>query len=305
MKKYPKILTIGNKLLAQLFDDPVEISEKVDGSQFRVRLTKDQVMWGSKNKGCTQEGMFNVAIMVAKEIWVQDVWRTFGDDITLFCEYLKSEKHNTIKYNRVPLNNLYLFGAIIDGEHLETDVLIDLANEIGIDPPNIISYKKINNSDELNDLLQIESYLGRSKIEGIVIKNYHKSYDPLLVSTQQFLGYPLAGKLVREDFREKNNANWKANKRSKGIDKIAEVYFTAQRLRKVIQHLEEEGKIQGEKKDLKYLIPGFYSDLYEECSDEITEMIMKEVWNDIKRRGSSFVVSEYIEYLTRKQFKEG
>ena len=304
MNKYPKILSVGHKLLSQLFDDPVEITEKVDGSQFRINLTKDQVIWGSRNKDCTQEEMFDIAIRQAKRIWNDGDWQSFGDNITLFCEYLRTERHNTIKYNRVPRNNLYLFGAIIDGVHCESDELLRLANTLEIDPPVVISHAKIDSSDKLNNFLQTESYLGGAKIEGVVIKNYCKSYDPLLVSTQHFLGYPLAGKLVREDFREKNTKNRNTNKGTKGIDRITGIYFTKQRLHKAIQHLEEDGKIQGEKKDLKYLIPEFYDDIVSECFDEINEMIIREIWADIKRRGSNFVVKHYIEYLTKKQFDE-
>ena len=36
IRKYPKIKNLGDRILTHLFDDDVEISEKMDGSQFRI-----------------------------------------------------------------------------------------------------------------------------------------------------------------------------------------------------------------------------------------------------------------------------
>lgn len=46
MYSYPSIYAIGHKELDELFDDPVLVEEKVDGSQFSFSLTKEGIyLW--------------------------------------------------------------------------------------------------------------------------------------------------------------------------------------------------------------------------------------------------------------------
>ena len=95
MKRYVKVLSLGQPLLVEIFDDPVELSEKIDGSQCRIHLTEDFVACGSKNVGLASEKMFAIAHEQSDRIWNERAWRTFGDDITLFTEFLNKEKHYT------------------------------------------------------------------------------------------------------------------------------------------------------------------------------------------------------------------
>ena len=207
--KYPKVLSLGQPLIVDIFNDPVEISEKIDGSQVRINLTESHVQCGSKNVNIADEKMFTIAHEQADRIWKDRAWCVFGDDVTLFCEFLNKEKHNVLKYNHICRNNLYLFGGMCNGRHLRTQELIELANELDIEPPNILASEiKIDNQDDLNEYLKIQSVLGGTLLEGIVIKNYHGTYPALLVSTQIFTNYPLVGKLVRTDFKERLNKEW-------------------------------------------------------------------------------------------------
>jgi hypothetical protein len=159
MLKYPKVLAMGHRLLKNLFTSEVELSEKVDGSQLRLHLSPGYYQVGSKGVDNTTEKMFNVAIDVSKSIHQETRWQDIAGDITLFCEYLESPHHNTITYDQVPKNHLYLFGAIINNtpddpttyslEMQNTEQLINIADTLGISPPNILSLTTIPDASTL------------------------------------------------------------------------------------------------------------------------------------------------------------
>lgn len=306
MKRFPKVLGLGQPLLSEIFDDPVDLSSKIDGSQVRIHLTESNVQCGSKNVDIADDKMFNIAHRQTERIWNENQWKMWGSDITLFTEFLNKPKHNVLSYSRVPKNNLYLFGALIDGKHLKTEELIELATEIDIEPPHIIaSQVKIDNPEDLNSYLETESVLGGTKVEGIVIRNSYRSYPPLLVSTMAFDGYPLVGKLVRDDFKERLNVEWSGKKqRETPLNKVASEFFTDARFRKAIQHLNDEEKITYEMNNLKDIIPEFYSDLIDEERQEIMELALDDFWRQLKRKSDNFVVKEWKRYLVDKQFSE-
>ena len=305
MFKYPKVLHVGAPLVETIFFNEVEITEKVDGSQCRIRLTEDAVMVGSKNQGIADMGMFEIAHEQGDRIHAETDWRTLGDDVMLFCEFLKEPRHNTIKYDRVPLNNLYLFGAMLGSDHMVTGGLVEIAEHLDIDPPNIMSSGMVENAEELKEFMTQQSYLGGSLVEGVVIKNYNRTYDPLQVHSQEYIGYPMAAKFVREDFKRANAKQWNTVDRKKGIDAIVEMFFTGERFMKTVQHLKDEGKIDYQKSDLKYLIPEFFGDLMDEKKEEMTRIIMSEIFRVLKKRASGYVVKSWIDHLTEKQFEHG
>lgn len=302
MYKYPKILHIGAPLVKTVFDNEVEISEKVDGSQCRIELTKEYVVVGSKNQGIADQGMFAIAHDQGKRIWEETKWDALGDDVTLFCEFLKSPKHNTILYDRVPKNNLYLFGAMINGDHMVTGSLIEMADVFGIDPPNIIHNGHVESAEELKEFMTHQSYLGGSIVEGVVIKNYNRTYDPLMVHSQEFIGYPMCAKYVREDFKAANMKQWNTVNRRTGVDAVVDKFFVGDRFNKTVQHLNDEGKISYTKSDLKYLIPEFFNDLMDEKKEAIISMIMGDVFKTIKKRANGYVVKSWVDHLTERQF---
>lgn len=304
MKRYPKVLSLGQPLIADIFSHPVEISEKIDGSQCRIHLTDDLVQCGSKNVTPADEKMFRIAHQQAERIWNERIWRTHGSDVTLFAEFLNKEKHNVLAYDRVPLNNLYLFGAISDDKHLQTSELIELAADLQIESPNIFASQKIVESQvDIEEFLELQSVLGDIKVEGVVIKQYNETYPALLASTQAFFGYPMAGKLVRDDFKERLNKEWSGKKqRETPLAKVATEFFTDARFHKAIQHLEDEGKITYEMSDLKDIIPEFYNDLVDEEHDEIVKLAMMDFWRQLKRKSDNFAVQEWKKYLIEQQF---
>ena len=304
MLKYPKVLSLGQPLIVEIFDDPVEISEKLDGSQVRINLTEFHVQCGSKNVDIADNKMFAIAHEQANRIWQNNVWQAFGSDITLFCEFLNKEKHNVLVYDHVCHNNLYLFGGMCNNRHLQTQELIELANALDIEPPNILASEiKIDNQDDLNEYLKIQSVLGGTILEGIVIKNYHNTYPALLASTQAFFSYPLAGKLVRDDFKERLNKEWGIKKKKElPLNRVTTEFLTEARFHKSVQHLRDQNLITYEMNNLKNIIPEFYNDLLDEERDAIMEIAMVDFWRQLKRKCDNYVVQEWKRYLLDKQF---
>ena len=92
MKKFPKVLGLGQPLLAEIFDDPVDLSSKIDGSQCRINLTESNVQCGSKNVDIADDKMFAIAYEQADRIWTDGKWNEWGTDITLFTEFLNKTK---------------------------------------------------------------------------------------------------------------------------------------------------------------------------------------------------------------------
>jgi hypothetical protein len=307
MYKYPKILHIGAPLVSTIFDNEVEVTEKVDGSQCRIELTEDSVMVGSKNQGIADHNMFEIAHDQGERIHKETDWRTLGSKVTLFCEFLNKPNHNTIKYDRVPLNNLYLFGAMVGDtqDHMITGGLIEMAKHLEIDPPNVIICGLVESVEELKEFMTHQSYLGGSAVEGVVIKNYNRTYDPLQVHSQEYIGYPMAAKYVREDFKISNAKQWNTIDRKKGVDAIVDMFLIGDRFQKAIQHLDEEGKITYTKKDLQHLIPEFFNDLMDEKKEVMTGMIMGDVFKALKKRANAYVVSSWIDHLAERQFDHG
>lgn len=255
IRKYPKIPHLGEPYLANLFENEVEVSEKIDGSQFRAYFDRNLTMeFGTKEtqgmERLKTEQLFSYGVN-----WLTVIkdrvfnWLRLHQEqyIILFCETLYRNKHNTIQYGRIPKNHLYLFGAMTSSRNLDTGELIELAKELDIEPLNVMFVGKINERKELEHLLKSYSVLsGNLKVvvEGIVIKNYKQDWPIDLMSTRSYYGFPLMGKWVNERFVEENKLNWKQMKLPIEVQ-LKEIYMTDNRLLHTIQHLKESGKISG------------------------------------------------------------
>lgn len=108
-KSFPKIFAIGTKYILDIFNDEVEITEKVDGSQFVFGKVGGEVILRSKGADLfmdNPEKMFKRAID-----YIATIKDKLPEDIIFYSEYLKSPHHNILTYERTPKNNLILFGV--------------------------------------------------------------------------------------------------------------------------------------------------------------------------------------------------
>jgi hypothetical protein len=213
---FPKIFAIGTKYIEDIFKEEVEITEKLDGSQFIFGKIDGVIYIRSKGAVIYPETCPTMFIEGLK--YVQSIQNDLPEGITFYGEYFQKPKHNCLKYNNIPKNHIALFGAI-DKAHKCTPMegLQVYADFLGIDIVKSIYYGIIFRPSGLTKFLERESMLGGTKIEGIVVKNYHR---PFLLS-----GNPMplmCGKLVSEDFKEVNKKSWKEHKLDGGVESIIE-----------------------------------------------------------------------------------
>src|SRR5574343_396133 len=208
-KSYPKIYSIGTRYVRDIFNEEVVIEEKADGSAMSFGKDKEGNLY-LRSKGAelfvdNPQKMFKIGVD-----YVANISHLIPNNTVFYCEYIRVEKHNCLKYSRVPKNNLMLFAV---SDYTGTDFvynsncnhhLEDYASMINIEAVPILYKGKVSNVDELKSFLETESFLGGTKLEGIVIKNYHR---PLILG--DVINPITSAKWVREEYKEVQRSTWK------------------------------------------------------------------------------------------------
>jgi hypothetical protein len=290
---FPKIFALGEPYIKSIFNDEVEITEKIDGSQFVFGKINGELHM--RSKGATlykdnPEKMFKTAID-----YILSIEHLLLNNIIYYSEYLRVPKHNVLSYGRTPTNNLMLF-AMFDGTDnkfiSDSTCLDDQANYLGIESVPIIHTGTFS-ADKIHYLLERESILGTQKIEGVVVKNYDQ---PFLLGGQPI---PLmAGKYVSEVFKEKHKANWKGDHAGKGKwELFKDSYITEARWLKSIQHMRDSGLLTESPKDIGLLIKAIQEDIKEEEENNIKEFLWKEFGTELLRNSCHGFPEFYKKYL--------
>jgi hypothetical protein len=215
-------------------------------------------------------------------------------------EYLRTRRHNVIAYSREPISNIILFD-IDKGEqdYMLPEDLVAEAARIGLEcVPLLATYTHMPALSTLEKLLEKDSILGNSKVEGIVLKRYD------LFGTDHKV---IMGKLVREDFKETHRQVWGDQNPSQKefITKVIEKYGTPMRWQKAVQHLTEMGVISGIPQDIPFIMKEIGEDVFRECKDIIAEELFLHFWNTQIKRGLTHGMPDwYKEQLRREQFGE-
>lgn len=295
---YPKVYNLGHAELEFLFSDPVVVQEKVDGSQFSFGKIDGEVYMRSKGQPLTPDmgGMFEAGIG-----FVTANADRLPNNVIYRCEFLNKPKHNTLAYDRVPTNNLVLF----DVEYLDeltwkmafqSEVEKEATN-IGID---VVPYFDLPNgikeAADVQELMDQVSFLGGSKIEGLVFKNYNRYGRD---------GKFLAGKYVSEKFKEVHRKDWK-ERNPGGVDivtHIAAELASPARWDKAVQHLRERGELQNAPQDIGPLMKEVAQDVLEEEADAIKEALFTWAWPKIHRSVARGLPQWYKDKLLESQFE--
>lgn len=280
IEAFPKIFTIGQRFIETIFDSSVEITEKVDGSQFAFGKVDGELVM--RSKGQMVQWVQDSAGMFAKAIsYVKSIADKLPDNIIFYCEYLNSPKHNKLCYGRVPLNNLVLFGIMmkVDGEEgmqivSEHSSLREFADNLKIDCIPLVYSGEIKSIDEIKELLNRESYLGKAKIEGVVVKNYNQH---MYVGGVEFP--VMTGKYVSEEFKEVMNMS-KGHNSNPWID-FKNSYKTEARFDKAYQHLRDNGLITSSPKDIGAIIKDVMTDVEAEEKENITNFLWSYFGKDL------------------------
>ena len=267
---YPKVWNIGHPQLDGLFDGPVVVEEKLDGSQFSMAVFDGQLHCRSKGRQIVLDApdrLFQAAVTEAQDRadagLLHEGW-------VYRCEYLSKPKHNTLAYDRLPAGHLVLFDVETEpNRFLPPGARHEAAVALGIEPVPVLSHAQIvEDADSLRALLDRESVLGGCEIEGIVVKN-HRQFGRD--------GKILAGKHVSERFREVHGKEWRKTNPTGGdiVTQLVDRYRAEGRWAKAVHHLSDAGLLEGSPRDIGILIKTVRQDLVEECADEAKEILWK------------------------------
>lgn len=298
---YPKIFSIGSPYIPNLFKGRVEVTEKIDGSQFNFGLDNNKnLIMRSKGKEIyieTPEKMFQKAI--DHVLLTQDkIKKQFPPETFFYSEFLNKPKHNVLNYKRVPKNHLVLFAAYLQGKgYADYQTLKKLAETLKIEVVPLLFEGEIKTVEELKHLLCLESGLGGETVEGIVVKNYSQT---IFVSDQVF---PSLGKYVKEQFKERHRTEWQVKEGKGKWQAFLESFRTEARFHKAVQHLVEKGELSYTPSDIGKLLAELKRDLIEEEKETIKEDLYKFFIDEILRKATAGFPEWYKEQLLKRAFK--
>lgn len=275
-KSFPKIFHLGAPEIHSIFTGPVEITEKVDGSQIGFgKLADGNLIIRSKGREMYNQSIYQEQKLFKSSVnQILSVAELIQPGYFFYGEAVTSPKHNTLNYARTPKGFIALYGVLTPtGWVKDHKELSHYAEGLGIDVVPLIYSGEISNKDELNALLDRDSFLGNEKIEGFVVKNYGQS-STFQLSTECY------GKFVREGFKERNGAK-QVNHKDNILD-LTTSFATEARWLKSVQHLRDDGKITNSPKDIGEIIQDVIKDLELEEKEHIKEQLYRFFIKQIK-----------------------
>jgi len=298
---FPKIHAIGKPTISSIFEDEVEVTEKVDGSQM-VFMVDHNGELHMRSKGAMLYNDAPQRMFLEGMEYIQSISEILLPGYIYYCEYLQKPKHNTLAYTNIPSNHLVLFGLYdIEGDTYQTyNGLIEEAYNLCIDVIPLLHEGKVSNVEQVHELLDTESYLGGCKVEGVVVKNYHKN---ILLGGNVY--NIMAGKYVSEAFKEVHNSKGKKENASKGKwDVYKELFKTEARWEKAIQHVRDAGQLEQDPRDIGKLIKEVHKDITEECEEDIKAWLWKNFSGEILRVSTRGLPEWYKSRLLEEAFKD-
>ena len=294
---FVKIFAIGTDYIRDIFNEEVEITEKIDGSQFDFGNIGGIIHMRSKG---AQLFVDNPEKMFAEGIsYVESISDRLPEGKVFFCEYMKKPKHNTLKYDRIPKNHIMLF-SVMNVATQSFEASGEWANILDIEHVPVLFNGKINCITDFAGILETKSVLGGANIEGVVVKNYFRRF---LLGGQPM---PLmAGKFVSESFKEVHRERW--GEEEKGKNKL-EVFFesfrTPARWGKAVQHLQEKGELENEPKDIGKLFKEVHTDIEAEEKEAVKDFLWRHFCGELKRKATAGMPEWYKNKLMESSFEE-
>lgn len=277
ISSYGSIYTLGHVAVADILNGDVEITEKIDGSQISFGLINGELMVRSKNQQLflgANNGMFNLAVEK-----IEAASSLLTPNFVYRGEFLMKPKHNTLAYERVPHNHI----AIYDIErspgtedYLRRRDRIKEVLRIGFEPVRVFFAGPESTLEWIQNYLREESVLGGVKVEGVVVKNYSMFTEDKKVAKAKF---------VSAEFQEKHVQEWKVGNptRKDIITELIESYAVPARWEKAVQHLRDDGKLEGSPRDIGNLIKETQEDLKKEEEQSIKDVLYKHFIGQILR----------------------
>lgn len=285
-RAFPKIFALGNHMVADIFDDEVEITEKIDGSQIGWRWIGDNFVVRSHGREIYNEaiGLTCDDPMFIKAVdHLVSVKQTIPRGIMFYGECLCKPRQSTLTYNQTPLNYIALFGAQFDDESWTSWVnLRYFAALMHIDIAPLLVARGKTNAQQALELLDMESFLGGQKIEGIVVKSF-KPWMPFGT-----IEYIKSAKIVSERFKETHREHWGYSNTSQGgLESLKQSIRTEARWRKAIQHLREDGEFTDDLRSIGPAIKRINVDIEEEEKEDLKEALWNLYRKDLLRAATN------------------
>lgn len=293
INSYGSIYALGHVAVEDILKgDDVEITEKVDGSQISFGVIDGELMIRSKNQRLhigADNGMFNAAVLKITELQ-----HILTPGYVYRGEFFMKPKHNTLAYDRVPKNGIMIYD--IEKTMGSSDFLRhrDRNKEvirIGFEPIRILFVGDGATFNLIQEYLdKYDSALGGVKIEGVVVKNYSQFTEDKKVAKAKF---------VSAEFQEKHQKAWKeGNPTQKDIiAQLIEGYCVPARWQKAVQHLRDDGRLEGSPRDIGNLIKEAQEDLKEEEEEAIKDVLFKHFIGQITRGSISGLPAWYKEQI--------
>jgi len=296
INSYPSVYALGHAAIANLFEGNVIIQEKIDGSQFSWMIDDSGCLHFRSHHAEIFDGsntMFNEGIEAIKEVADElcPNWVYRG-------EYLRKPKHNVLTYSRIPDNHIYLFDINIGLEqYCDRKSVYTEAMGLDFEPVKTIYEGDGSKVDfeYLKSLLDTESILGGTKIEGLIIKNYEQFGKDK---------HCLMGKWVKEEMKERMSKGGGKFNHKDIIFTIVQSLRTEARWQKAIQHLGEQELLVNEPKDIGLLMKEINLDVLKEETDYIKDKLFKQFWPQISRMITGGFPEWYKECLAKQQFNK-
>ena len=295
--QYPSPQQIGHRNIRNLFDGPVVVQEKVDGSQISFGLDAEGNLRvrsrGSEINILAPDKMFSHA--VARLTAIKE---KLSAGIVYRGEYLGRPKHNANAYDRVPEGYIALFDVSVGGVLQGPEVLRDIAAFLGLDVVPVLYEGVLAGPEALRGMLDRVSFLGGAKIEGVVVKNY-----ALAAAGQEHF----AGKFVSESFKEIHGAPTEGLSKKDGREteeRIIASLGTKARWAKAVQHLREAGSLTDSAKDIGPLVKEVQNDILKDCAEEIKEALFQAALPKLRQGFINGLPDWYKNLLLEQSFKE-
>lgn len=302
LKSYVKILPFVGKYADCVVGHDVEITEKLDGSQFCFGKDEEGTLH-FRSKGAIIDGASPPDMFRSAVLHVHSVAHRMGNNCAYYAEVLNKPRHNSLTYERIPKNGIALYGVtdfhrtIADTDYTS---LAKEAEELEVDVVPLLFQGKLESMDHAKKFMAGISVLGKATKEGIVIKNYNY---PMELNGQV---YPFtAVKWVSEEFKEVHRANpdWTSGKDKR--KELIESYRTEARWLKAIYYLRDTEQLVGEPKDIGAIIKRIIEDTVEEEKENFKEALYQIEQKDWKANMTRGFAPWYKEFLLKGESNGG
>lgn len=297
LPSYPKVWTIGHRKVRGLLDGPVEVQEKVDGSQFSFGVVDDGLLMRSKNKPLdpvAPEALFRPAVDTVVALFEREL---LPEGWVFRGEAVSKPRHSTLAYERVPAGNVILFDVQPSlEEYLPHQGVAQAAADLGLEAVPLLHTGMVD-VDLLHRLLETESVLGGGPVEGLVCKPLEPVFD-------EQTGKALMLKHVSERFKETHRKTWPKSGQKDVVTQLAESLRSEARWEKAVQRLAEQGTLEESPRDIGALVLAVQEDVLAEEREAIAETLLGHFERAIRKGVVVGLPEWYKERLLQQQFDQ-